>query len=251
MFKIHLLFVLIGITFFSCVNHKNTLLLKYEAANSGKVYSQNLIDVEYLIQEGDLIDIHITNPDYEAVRIFEKKMDGVDNKLLTSYQVDRAGDITLPLVGRVKASGLTLEELKTALEKELKQFFKFVFVDVKLLTYKITVIGEVHKQGTYNIISEKATFFEVISMAGGLTEYSNTINVRILRSNKGETKVDIVNVSNVEFITSEFYSLQPNDIIYIEPVKAKSVKSNIQLYLLIASVSSVIASMISIIINNK
>ena len=180
--------------------------------------------IPYKIQVGDFININVTNPDQASVAVFQKVGESL---YATAYLVRNDGTIKIPLIGDFYVLGYNLIELQVALEKRLGEFFKFVTVDASLVNFKVTFLGEVNKQGVVGLTNERTNFFEVLSRAGGLTEYSSTKNVKIVRKEGNEVKVYYVDISSLDFISNEFYYLRPDDIVYIEPLKGKYLKTNI------------------------
>jgi polysaccharide export outer membrane protein len=141
----------------------------------------------------------------------------------SSYRVDKSGFIEIPLLGKFNVIGLTTQSLKNNIQNKLSEFYKMPSVDVKYLNFKVTVLGEVLKPGTYVIANEKITVLDALGLAGDLTIFGRRENVLLIRDNKeGESKQLVrINLNSKDLFTSPFFYLKQNDVLYIEPMDAK------------------------------
>jgi polysaccharide export outer membrane protein len=137
------------------------------------------------------------------------------------YLVEGDGTIKLPYVGRIKAEGLTRIELEEILKKEFTAYTRDPIVNIRFMNYKVTVIGDVARPGTFNIPNERVTILEAIGMAGDLTVMGKRESVLILREVNGERSIGRINLLSKELLLSPYYYLQTNDVVYIEPAPAK------------------------------
>lgn len=138
------------------------------------------------------------------------------------YLVDSTGHVEVPFVGRVKLVGMTLEEAASVVRNEVEKSLKNPAVNVRFLNHKFSVLGEVNRPATYNLLDDRTTLPEALAMAGDLTVYGNRTNVMILRENNGIREIAKLNLLTQEVFNSPYYYLQNGDLIYIEPVKAKA-----------------------------
>ena len=139
---------------------------------------------------------------------------------MSGYTIDPDGNIEFPLIGKIKAAGLTRTELATKLKKilEEKDAAKDAVVTVEFLNIGFSVIGEVHSPGFHGFINDKTTLLQGLSRAGDLTLYGNRNNVKVIRTQDGKQQVYVVDIQNTEaMMKSPAYILQQNDIIYVEP----------------------------------
>ncbi len=229
----------------SCVSHKKTLLLKNENEVVGQTdtVALNFKKVDYKIQRGDFLDIQISSPDAEASRIFSKITTGqVGNELTPSYQVNSEGNIHLQLLGVVNVEGKNTEEIRLEISKKLEEHFKYVVVTVRLLNYQIVFIGETGSNAqVVTFYEDRINFFEALSRAGGTTVFSNTGRVKLVRRiNEDNVKVVFLDISKQDFLSSEYFYLQPNDIIYIEPLRAKAIRQNLILLNTVTVITSLV-----------
>lgn len=209
-------------------------------STKGAVYFENTSNTEFLnsqqkfepiIQENDLLSITISSLNPAATEIFNVLNIDSDRSLTASnttsqavgYLVDQDGNIQFPFLGKVKAAGLTKKSLNQHIRKELinRKLLVDPIVDIRFLNYKVSVLGEVAKPSVFTIPNEKITFLEAIGLAGDLTIYANRKNVLLIREEEGKKKLTRINLTTDELFKSPYYYLKPNDIIYVEPNKAK------------------------------
>ena len=239
-----IILVLLSLVFFSsCVYHKNTLLLKEEEKSTKSIFNVVSPDsINYKLQPGDLLNIKFSSPDKESVEIFYGgTLEGGESEIsfyLNSYQVDKNGDIIIPLLGEVKVHGLSTQEVRVLLKEQLSSYFKYLTIVVKLVSFKVTFLGEVTKPSTVRLFSDRAGFFEVLSQVGGLTQFANTGRVKVIRHYDTYTEVIRLDIGSDLFIESEDYYLKPNDIIYIEPLRSKVDRANLSLISVVVSVAT-------------
>lgn len=138
------------------------------------------------------------------------------------YLVDSFGDVTLPILGAVKVKGLTTQSARLLLEERAKKYYKDPSVIVRFANFKISVLGEVQKPGTYTIPNERISVLDALGYAGDLTIYGKRDNILLLRrDNNGETVAVRFNLNKSQTFQSPYFYLQQNDQIYVEPNKAK------------------------------
>lgn len=138
-----------------------------------------------------------------------------------AYIVDTEGNINVSTLGRISALGKTSEELREDISNKLKQFIKEPIVTVGLTNFKVTVLGEVNKPGSYPV-QEQANLFSALGLAGDLTIYGERKNVLLVRNNNGEITKQIIDLTDANFINSPYYFLKQNDVIYISANRAKA-----------------------------
>jgi polysaccharide biosynthesis/export protein len=214
----------------SCVTHKNLLELQTKTNDSIIIPNQRL---EYMVQKGDILDIRVSSLDPQSVAIFNKTIgQSANNQIneatvyLNGYVISDSGAISLPLIGNITVFGLSIEEIKSLIEEKMSPYFKFYSVDVKLMNFRVTILGEVNKPGTHYVYNERSNIFQLIGVAGGITDFGNRKKVRIIRKQNDESKLVYLDITSSDLISSQFYYLQPNDVIYVEPIKAKAVRAN-------------------------
>lgn len=162
-----------------------------------------------------------------------------------TYVVDTDGNIDFPQIGVVDTKGENIETLKTKLAGLISTYVKSPVVDVKLINFKVSVLGEVAKPGTYVIPDGNTTLLQTLGLAGDLTAFGVRNNILIVRNVDGKFSQQRVDITSAQFINSPYYYLKQNDMIYVQPntVKEKSarVDPNTGLYISVASVIASIA----------
>lgn len=148
------------------------------------------------------------------------------NGAAIGYFVEADGKIKLPYVGSVQAEGLTRLQLENVLTELFKEYTKNPIVNVRFLNYSFSVLGEVAKSGKYNMVNERTTILEAITMAGDLTDLGKRDNVLVIREVNGLRTFAKVNLSSKDLFKSPYFYLRTNDVIYIEPVRAKFISRN-------------------------
>lgn len=185
---------------------------------------------EYKIQPGDNLYIKINSLDQEDNEFLNSQIEGrvggstySDMGLyLYSYSVSDSGFVDFPYVGKVFVKDITVEQTKEMLQNILSEYLKDATVIVKMVNYNITLIGEVARPGEYKIYQNRINLFEAISMAGDATRFADRTNVILARKIGDKTKLFHLDLSQRNILASEYYYLQPNDIVYLTPVKGRS-----------------------------
>ena len=146
-----------------------------------------------------------------------------------TYLVDNNGDIDFPILGKLHLGGLTKGAAETVICERLKAFLKEEpIVNVRMVNYKFSVLGEVGKPNTFTVANEKVNVFEALAMAGDMTIYGIRNNVKLIREdNRGQREIITLNLNNQDILHSPYYYLQQNDILYVTPNKTKAKTSNI------------------------
>lgn len=162
---------------------------------------------------------------------------GAGSNAILGYLVEADGTIKIPYVGKVKAEGLSRLQLENTLTELFKDYTKNPVVNVRFLNYAFSVIGEVNKPGRYNMVTERTSILEAISMAGDITYLGKSDNVLVIREQNGVRTLERINILSKDLFKSPFFYLKTNDVIYVEPVKAKFIsRAGVPQYLSIVAV---------------
>jgi polysaccharide export outer membrane protein len=165
---------------------------------------------------------------------------------LNSYTVSEEGYLEFPLVGKLYVKDLSIEEITNLLTDNLNNYIKEFVVIVKLVNFNITILGEIRSPGQYNIYQTDINMFEAIAMAGDMTDYSIRDDITIIRKTKNGSKVRQVDMSARSFLSSEYFYLQPDDIIYVKPIKMKQFAFTTFPYGMIMGTISFIIAMVAL-----
>ncbi|WP_292901488.1 polysaccharide biosynthesis/export family protein [Nonlabens sp.] len=241
----------------SCVSKKRLLYLQ----DIDTSLTDNELNYQSIIKKDDILRISVTSENMELVQPFNQLI-GITNQSslngigqqgqLFGYLVDNHGTLVFPLLGTIEAAGKTREEMTVFLQSKIREgFVKDAVVDVRIVNFKVTVLGEVNRPGTFNLDYNRITLLQVLGQAGDLTIYGNRKNITILRDVDGVQTSHRVDLTTSDFIDSDFYYLQQNDVVVVEPnyaqVQAAGFNRNASLYV---SIASILLSLIVIISRN-
>jgi len=214
-------------------------------------------DVEPVIQNNDLLSISVSSLNPEATIIFNTPNQPVisttsatgSSSQTTGYLVNREGNLLFPVLGNVRAAGLTQKELTDKLAAALVQRKLLIdpIINVRILNFKVTVLGEVTNPTVVPVPNEKISMLEAIGMAGDMTLYAQRDNVLLIRVENGKKITRRINLNSPDFMTSPYYYLKTNDVVYVEPnnVKVASTSRTQQLLPSILSGLSLVAIIVS------
>ncbi|MEN8124252.1 MAG: polysaccharide biosynthesis/export family protein [Bacteroidota bacterium] len=146
---------------------------------------------------------------------------------IQSYIIDPEGNIDFPVLGKVKIAGLNREQATNMFVEKLKDYITVPIVNIRTLNYKITVLGEVARPGTYTATNERVTLIEALGMAGDLTIYGERENVLVIHDYDGKKTFTRINLKSKDLFDSPAYYLSQNDVVYVEPNKTQAKASNI------------------------
>lgn len=207
------------------------------------------------IQKGDLLFIGVTSSDpqsdirYNLNNYYTAGIQTVPSSTtLVGYLVDKLGTIKIPDVGIVKAEGYTTTDLSGFLREKLQAFLKDPIVTVRFLNFRITVLGEVARPGTFQVPSEKISIIDALGLAGDLTVYGRREDVMIIREKDGRREYATIDLTKGDLFSSPYFYLQQNDAIYVSMNKRKVVNSD-QTLVRNISLATGIISTIAIIIS--
>lgn len=234
----------------ACTTYKNVPYLQTPDYSSQSDIKPVMYDAR--IMPNDLLTITVNTSDKEAGIPFNLTYptggltggSGIGAQSLQKYLVDNNGEINFPTVGMLRLQGMTRREAETAILSRISSNFKEMpIVIVSFSDYKISVVGEVARPGTFTIANEKVNILQALSHAGDMTIYGKRENVKIIREHAdGQKEVIQVNLNDRNLLNSPDYYLHQNDVLYVEPNKAKAQGSEI------GSATSLIFSSVSILI---
>ncbi|HET8573267.1 MAG TPA: polysaccharide biosynthesis/export family protein [Edaphocola sp.] len=162
---------------------------------------------------------------------------------IPGYIVDNNGEIELPLVGKITVQGLTIPEIKEKVRLNAEKYYKDPVVNVRLANFKVTVLGEVARPGTYILDQEKSTLLDALGMAGDMTIFGKRTNVLLSRDVDGKEKLVRFDMNSTEVFDSPYFYLKQGDVIYVQPTKGKAASNDAaaaRMYTVIASTVSLL-----------
>jgi len=218
-----LLLLFFSIFFLSCASKKDIVYLQ----DVDTIKASNSFSYEPVLKNDDLLSIIVSADDPEVTYMFNipqiqgnYKVDESQSSIRT-YLIDSYGQIEFPVLGKISLAGLTRSEAIKELTQKVKPYITNPTINLRILNYKVSVIGEVVKPGSYNFSSERVTLLEALAIAGDLTIYGKRNNILIIREKNNEKTYNRVDITNSSFVNSEFYYLTQNDVIVVEPNKTR------------------------------
>ncbi|MFC7347694.1 polysaccharide biosynthesis/export family protein [Chryseobacterium zhengzhouense] len=214
------------------------------------------------LQPGDQLIITVTAKDLDVVKPFNQtysssatvtqysvpSSNNLQQQIPVSgptYTVDTDFNIVFPQIGKVNVKDENIEGVRSKLEGLISEYVKNPVVDAKLINFRVSVVGEVARPGTYVVPDGTTTLLGALGLAGDLTPFGIRNNVLVLRTVDGKITQSRVDLTSAQFINSPYYYLKQNDVIYVQPnsnrEKAARVDPNTGLYI---SVASVLASLV-------
>lgn len=220
-----------------CASRKNVLML--QGLSEQAVSYNNSGKTSYKLHKGDNLYIKVYSVDEKTSKFFQSDFPNLMNPtylFLNSYTIDEGGYIHVSFIDKLQVEGLSVEDAKNLIQKALNEYFKECTVVVKLANFQVSVLGEVNAPGSFTIEKEQINLFQALGLAGGAKDFSNLTKVKLVRQTDTGSEVHLLNLTKQNILESEFFYLMPNDIVYIEPVKAKTAIGSSP-YLLISSLS--------------
>lgn len=244
----------------SCVNTKKAAY--FYGINDTTISSPYSKIPEPVIYQNDILTISVSSPNPEADIIFNapntmltQSGGGAAGSLGSStsgYLVNPEGAIQFPMIGTIKVAGLTKTEVKSLITKTLvdKKLLVDPIVSIRIINFRVTVMGEVRLPSVVTVPSEKMSLLEALGMAGDLTVFAKRDNILLIREENGQKIIRRINLNSKDLLTSQYYYLKSNDIVYVEANAAKlaSAERSTQLLPIILSGASVLAVIIGLIL---
>lgn len=206
-------------------------------ANSKKAYQQVIyfrditdslerlapVEFEQRFQPGDILHIGVVTRNTEMATILNQPvtMSNGGSGGPMGYLVDNDSTIVFPLLGKLRVAGYTKRTFTADLTQKLKYYIDSPIVSVRLLNYRVTMLGEFNKPGTITIPNERVSILDAIGLAGDLTMYGIRDSIRVIRQNEGKIETGILNLNSGNFFDSPYYYLKQNDIVYVKMQRRK------------------------------
>jgi len=217
-----LYFLLSAFLFTSCVSKKKVIYFQEIDTAS----TENKSNYEPVIKTDDVLYINVTTLDPKASEPFNiGKSEGVTGAGMqverSTYLVDNAGTIQFPVLGTLKVSGLNKSQVKEILFTKISEYAKDPVINLRIVNYKVSVLGEVANPGSYTISSDRITIPEALALAGDMTLFGKRENVLLIRETEGVKTTVRINMTDPNMLNSPYYYLTQNDVLYVEPNKRK------------------------------
>ena len=224
--KILTFVTLVAVT--GCASHKK---IPYMMDSDTVDVSAEKVLYEAHIMPKDLLAITVSSVDPAAAAPYNLSLPSAEGQASQSntYLVDNEGNIVFPVLGVLHLGGMTKPEAEKYIAERLKPSFKEPpIVSVRLVNYKVSVLGEVTRPGTFTVANEKINVFEALALAGDMTIYGKRGNVKLLREDsEGGKDIITLDLNKSDIVNSPYFYLQQNDVLYVEPNKAKAKNSDV------------------------
>jgi polysaccharide biosynthesis/export protein len=239
--------VLLLLLFTSCRSNKD---LSYFTDAQKTITGNPPPNEEYRVQVNDNLYVSVISPNVEMNELYNPAVVGnqrsinnvwqnIQGQFVQGYMVEPDGTITLPSIGKIAVNGLTIREVEGKIKSKAQEYLKDVTAKVRLLNYKVTVIGEVNSPGVYYNYNYEYTIFDALSSAGGITNSAKLEKVLVLRRTKNGSQTFTLDMNSQSALSSPAYFLEPNDVIVVQPSKYKNVQLRLPIYT--AAISTVTA----------
>jgi len=220
--------VFVAISFTSCITPRKIKYIQKGADDlkANGPYSRK--KVEYKIQSGDNIFIKFSSNEPVSNEVLSGGVNTYSTQSLAAkykdvYLVDSAGYISVPQLNKLMVKGLSLQQLKDSLDRKIGKYYQQANTEVRLAANYITILGEVANPNRYMIdFEDKISILELIGMAGDLKFEANRKDVKLIRTIDDKTEVVSIDLTKRNILENEYYYLMPNDIVYVEPLRAMS-----------------------------
>ncbi len=223
-----MVFLMLSVIASSCVTYGELLYFREKDTERNLSTAEIANQIALTIQKNDVLSITVHSFDQELAMPFnliDSRMSantgGQTASPFITYQVDEKGQIDFPVLGAINVEGLTISEAKDSITTKLQEYLKDPVINMRLVNFRIVVIGEVNRPGIFTINNDRITLLEALSLAGDLTPYSNRYNILIIREQNSERTFGEVNIKATDFLRSEFFYLRQGDVVYVEPTKDK------------------------------
>jgi polysaccharide export outer membrane protein len=225
------LFFLLSFLICSCIPSKDLIYLQNNGNSNNQVVEQ-LNQKPYRLQTNDILIINIKAIDSKLVEMFNTNNNQVNNigsemiNYFTGYSIDEHGNIRLPVLGELNVLGFTIEDVTSKIEKLLNEkYFKTeagIFVSVKLAGFRYTINGEVMNTGTKVLYQDKVNIMEAIANSGDILVTGDRKDVKVIRRYPQGSETYSIDLTDSKATSSPCFYLQPNDYIYVKPLKQKA-----------------------------
>jgi len=219
----------------SCVTNKKYVYLQKDDVNDKDlpkdtiVRSYDLQQFEYKIQPEDNISVRFESLTPEEYDIFNRNMMAQQqnqnlnqgNAILIGELVDPQGEINYPVIGKVKVAGYTVYEIQTRLQQLADQYLESPVVKVRLINFRFTILGEAKREGTVVLSNNRVNYIEAIGLAGGLTDFADKRNLKLIRQINGKAEVRYLNLLDENFINTPEYFVYQNDILIVPALRQR------------------------------
>lgn len=254
---------LIAMLAMSCISNKRITYLQNLPGNTeinlDEFIPYATVDYKYVLQPFDVVDIDFASSDEDLTKAFEfqgsRSMRGggggggvSDIFYFTGYSIDQEGFVEIPQLGKIAIAGLIEEDAQNKVQEAINEFFKEeVYVKLRIGGIRFTALGEFSNSGAQLILKNRATIFDALALSGESNILAKKNKLFIIRQYDGGTKIHQINLNDRQLLASPYYFIQPNDILYLEPMRIRQFGNADNLAASLGLIISVTSSIILII----
>jgi polysaccharide export outer membrane protein len=226
--------VSVFVVLISCVPNKKYVYLQHNDVNAKNLPTDTVLRnydydfFEYKIQPEDILSIRfesLTPKDYDFfasdAALSMQQISQQANPLLIGELVDKDGNVPFPVIGKVTVGGLTVYEAQDTLQRIAEQYLENPIVKVRLINFRITILGEVNKEGTITLANNRVNMMEALGLAGGLTDLADKANIKLIRIKDGKSEVQYINLLDEEFMSSPNFFVHQNDLLVVPALRQR------------------------------
>lgn len=241
----------------SCASRKDMVYFQDEPISNGQI---NSAPKQLIYKPDDILTINVTAADALAAQPFNLGLITASNDLLNAtggaamqtYLIDYNGNIEFPVLGTLHLEGMTRIEATAMLKEKISEYAKDPIINIRLVNFTVTIIGEVTRPGTFTIQDERITLPEALGLANDLTIFGKRKDILLIREIDGLKKFAKIDLTSVNAVMSPLYYLQQNDVIVVEPNNARIRSSTFnQNNVVVISAIGTVASIVAIILANN
>ncbi|HZL09037.1 MAG TPA: polysaccharide biosynthesis/export family protein [Prolixibacteraceae bacterium] len=258
--NIKFLFLFLLITFYSCRSSQELIYLK-DAVPNEIINGLTAQSTGHILKSGDILYVSIKTMNAEVNALFNpesnmenntgqgyQKFTSPSGAYLYGFEIDSDGNIKLPMLGKLQVADVSVFQVESIVQKKADEFIKDAIVKVKLLNFKITVMGEVRSPGVYYNYNNSLTVIEALAMANGNTDFASIRKVMVVRPTAAGNRSYMLDLSSIDIFSSEAFYLHSNDMIIVQPDKHKNFQLNSQAYSLVLSSLSVLIAVLGFVL---
>jgi polysaccharide biosynthesis/export protein len=243
--------------FSSCYYNKRLVYFQDNSFSASPKLMENAKST-YRLQSNDILSIKVkSSTDAQVSDLFNitttaqaPMFTSPGNLFLEGYSIDESGQITLPIIGTLTVKGLSIEEVQSLIQQNANKYLKNATVIVKLISFKVTVLGEVNNPGYHYVYNNQITVLEALGLAGDLNAVGSRKNVKLIRQVPKGSEVVLLDLTDPGLLKSKYFYLMPNDAIYVEPLKARSSRLNLEHLTLLFSAATTAILILNYLDNN-
>ncbi len=227
-----LLLSLISFLLTSCVSNKKFIYLQDKG--NVKTDTTGTMPVQayaYKLQNGDILFVSLSTDDERLNKMFVPAAGATSMQMgvgmagtqfyFTGFTLNSAGELELPYIGKVVLAGQTIEQAKLSIEESLKKYFKVFFLQIKVAEFKYTVMGSVGHPGQFFFQQNKVNIMEALAQAGEVQNMAKRNEIQLFRQYPEGVRMHIIDITDRSLINSSLWYIQPNDMLYVQPIKAR------------------------------